>query len=327
MKEALFIKINRKKWIEIEEKLDSSDVLHPDKLTDYLVRLSDDLSFVKSNYENSKTHIYLNELTSRIYQHIYKNKKVSSKRFLTFWKTEFPMAIFSARKQLLYAFLIFGTALIIGIFSSAYDDNFARLILGDAYINMTESNINNNDPMAVYKEQHQVDMFFGITFNNIRVSFMAFAAGLLFSVGSGYVLFTNGVMLGAFQYFFYQKGLLWTSFLTIWIHGAIEISSIVIAGAAGLVMGNSFLFPGSYQRTASFRRGAKHGLKIVIGLIPLFILAGFLESFVTRLTDWPNSLKLFIILGTFSAVIYYTLIYPYILKQHERKLPTEDPAF
>ena len=105
--------------------------------------------------------------------------------------------------------------------------------MGDAYVNMTEQNISNNDPMGVYKSHRQIDMFFGITFNNIRVSFVVFAAGIFLSLGTVFSLFRNGVMLGAFQYFFFKKGLLVTSILTIWIHGAIEISSIVIAGAAG----------------------------------------------------------------------------------------------
>src|SRR3546814_13017991 len=84
-------------------------------------------------------------------------------------------------------------------------------------------------------------------------------------------------MLGAFQFFFYQKGLLLTSVLSIWIHGTLEISAIIIAGSAGLVMGNSLLFPGTWSRLESFRRGARRGLKIVIGLVPVFITAALLE--------------------------------------------------
>src|SRR3546814_12119350 len=106
-----------------------------------------------------------------------------------------------------------------------------------------------------------VEMFLYIAFNNIKVSFLAFVAGVLFSFGTVWVLFQNGVMLGAFQFFFYQKGLLLTSVLSIWIHGTLEISAIIIAGSAGLVMGNSLLFPGTWSRLESFRRGARRGLR------------------------------------------------------------------
>ena len=164
--------------------------------------------------------------------------------------------------------------------------------------------------MGVYESASRLDMFVGITFNNIRVSFIAFAFGLLFSVGTGIVLFRNGVMLGSFQYFFHTKGLLLTSVLTIWIHGTIEIISIVMAGGAGLIMGNSFLFPGTYSRMQSLQKGALTGAKVVLGLVPLFIIAGFLESFVTRLYDMPNILKAAIILGSLAFMVYYIIIYP-----------------
>ncbi|MEL7005973.1 MAG: stage II sporulation protein M, partial [Bacteroidota bacterium] len=100
-------------------------------------------------------------------------------------------------------------------------------VLSYRYVDMTLENIEKGDPMGVYSSMSQVSMFFTITFNNVRVSFMAFGGGLFFSIGAGLLLFYNGVMLGTFQQFFYQKGLLVFSFLSIWIHGTIEISSIV----------------------------------------------------------------------------------------------------
>ena len=155
-----------------------------------------------------------------------------------------------------------------------------------------------------------------ITLNNIKVSFYAFTAGLVFSFGSGLVLLYNGVMLGAFHYLFYEAGLLGQSVRTIWIHGALEISAIVIAGGAGLVIGNSFLFPGTYTRLESFQRGARDGMKIVIGLVPLFVVAGFLEGFVTRYTAMPLWLSLLIIGGSFTFIFWYVGLYPrYLAKQ------------
>jgi uncharacterized membrane protein SpoIIM required for sporulation len=208
------------------------------------------------------------------------------------------------------SFLIFLIAVIIGVLSSSGDSGFVRLILGDSYVNMTLENIDKGDPMAVYKKMNGVDMFLGITFNNIRVSFFAFMMGLLFSFGTAWILLRNGIMLGSFQYFFHQHDLLIDSVLVIWIHGTLEISAIIIAGAAGLTLGNSFLFPGTYSRKQSFMIGAKEGLKIIVSLIPIFIIAGFLESFVTRHTGMPVYLSLTIILGSLFFVIWYFIIYP-----------------
>ena len=61
---------------------------------------------------------------------------------------------------------------------------------------------------------------------------------------------------------------------------------------------------------ASLRRGARDGVKLVIGLVPIFVVAGFLESFITRLTDWPNLAKIAIIASSAAFIVYYFIIYP-----------------
>jgi uncharacterized membrane protein SpoIIM required for sporulation len=133
--------------------------------------------------------------------------------------------------------------------------------------------------------------------------------GIVGSLGTAYFLVFNGIMVGVFQYFCYQHGFLETSLLTIWLHGTLEISSIMIAGCAGLVMGNSLMFPKTYTRLESLKKGAKQGLKIIIGLVPLFIIAGFVESFVTRqhLSQLPS---LLIIISSAAFIIWYFILYP-----------------
>ncbi len=317
MQEVAFLKQNAEKWKHLESLLDSKQPVNPDKLAELFIEITDDLSFSQTFFPRSKTTAYLNGLAGRVHQAIYKNKKEDRSRFITFWKTELPRTFYHSQKELLYAFIFFAASMFIGAFSTAQDDLYVRLILGDRYVNMTEANIAAGDPMAVYKKMHQVDMFLGITFNNVIVSFMVFAMGILLSVGTIFQLFRNGAMVGTFQYFFYQKGLLMESSLTIWIHGTLEISAIIIAGCAGLVMGNSILFPGTYSRLTSFKRGARQGLKIIIGLVPIFIAAGLLESFVTRYTGMPLLLSLFIIISSLTFIVWYFVIYPIQLNRKE----------
>ncbi|MDP1744327.1 MAG: stage II sporulation protein M [Bacteroidota bacterium] len=319
MKEITFLNQNAAKWEQFESLITSKGGSNPDLMADLFVQLTDDLSYSKTNYPKSKTTQYLNSIAARVHQEIYKNKKEKSRRIITFWKYELPFIFKNSHKQLLYAFLIFSIAMLIGIVSAAYDDTFVRLILGDSYVNMTLENIDKGDPMAVYKSMNQIDMFFGITINNIRVAFICFVLGILFSFGTGVMLLYNGIMLGAFQYFFYAKGLLLQSVLVIWIHGTLEISAIIIAGCAGLVMGNSILFPGTYSRGTSFINGAKQGVKIVIGLVPVFIVAGFLESFVTRYSQMPMWLSLSIISSSLLFIIGYFIIYPMYLNRLSNK--------
>jgi uncharacterized membrane protein SpoIIM required for sporulation len=316
MREAAFVKLHSEKWKQFESLLLKKDV-SPDTLADLFISITDDLAFAQTHYSESKTTIYLNNLASKVHLLIYQNKKENKKRIINFWKYELPLEIAKYQKYLIYSFLIFVISCGIGVISAANDGTFARLILGDNYINMTLANIEKGEPMGVYSSSSSEGMFLSITLNNIFVSFRAFAMGVFFSLGTGFILLQNGIMLGAFQYFFVQKGLFLTSFLSIWIHGTLEISAIIIAGAAGLVMGNSILFPGTYTRMASFKRGAKDGLKIIIGLIPIFIVAGFLESYVTRLFHLHWSIKLSIIVFSAFFIVYYFLIYPQKVKKNE----------
>jgi uncharacterized membrane protein SpoIIM required for sporulation len=175
---------------------------------------------------------------------------------------------------------------------------------------MTEANIAKNDPFAVYKQQNEFLMFLYIGGNNIYVALVTFVSGVFASVGTVFALFRNGIMLGSFQYFFFSKNLGMASILVIWIHGTLEISSIVIAGAAGLVLGNSILFPKTFSRIESLKRGAKHGMKIAIGLVPIFIVAAFFESFVTRHTEMPMWLSVSILAASLIFIIWYVIIYP-----------------
>ncbi|WP_018126929.1 stage II sporulation protein M [Balneola vulgaris] len=315
MREVAFLKKNAAKWQAFEETLKNPKRHSADSIADLYIELTNDLSFAQSNYPTSKTTRYLNELTVRAHDTLYKSKKVSSGRFKEFWGTELPLLYSKHQKPLLISFLVFVLAITIGAFSSANDARFIRSILGDYYVNMTIENIQNGDPLAVYKSESQLNMFLGITINNIRVSFLAFAAGLVTALGPAYILFRNGIMVGSFFHLFYTYGIFNKAFLVVFIHGALELSVIVIAGAAGMVIGNSFLFPGTYTRLESFKKAGKQSVKMVVGLVPIFVMAGFLESFVTRYTEMPILLSLCIIFGSFTFIIYYFVVYPQRLKR------------
>ena len=207
-------------------------------------------------------------------------------------------------------------------FSTAQDQSFVRGILGDSYVEMTESNIANGDPFGVYKSSDRLTMFFTIALNNIKVSFMVFIGGLLASLGTIWFLFNNGMMLGAFQTFFFMKNLGWQSVLVVWIHGTLEISAIIIAGGAGFILGNSILFPKTYRRIDSVKRGARDGMKLMIGLVPVFIAAAFLEGFITRYATMPKPLSISILALSFSFITWYFVAWPIILQKRLQREKT-----
>ncbi len=309
MRETSFIKQNKDKWKEFESIVESNDK-DPDKLIDLFVQITDDLSYSRTFYPNRSVRVYLNNLAQQIFYSIYKNKKSRLSRLSFFWTDELPQLVYESRIAFRISFFVFLIALAIGALSSAMDPEFPRVMLGDGYVDMTIENIESGDPMKVYKEGGQFSSALGITINNIKVAFLTFLLGVFFVIGSIAILISNGIMVGAFQYFFYDHGLLQESALTIWMHGTLEISAIVIAGAAGITMGLGLVFPGTLSRLQSFQISARRGLKIMVGIVPIFIIAGFIEGYFTRYTETPDSVRLVFILICLAFILGYFVYYP-----------------
>lgn len=313
MKEIVFVERNSRRWKEFEGLLKSQSNTTPDRMSELFIQITDDLAYARTHYPESTVTGYLNSLALLSHQRIYRNKKIKKGRILHFWKTEYPLLIHANRRYILYALLIFLTAIGIGMLSAAHDAAFVRLIMGDSYVNMTLENISKGDPLAVYKQANSSAMFLGITINNVYVAFRTVIMGLIFIVGAVLSLLQNGIMIGAFQYFFYEHHLVKESVETIYLHGTFELFSIVMAGAAGIIIGSGFMFPGTYSRYESFKHKVIIASKLLIGIIPLFIIAGFIEGFITRLTYWPEWAKLSIIGGSALFILFYFFIYPEII--------------
>ena len=94
------------------------------------------------------------------------------------------------------------------------------------------------------------------------------------------------------------------------MHGTLEITALIISTAAGLVLGKSFLFPGTIKRMEAFKQGAKDGVKIMIGLMPVFALAAFFEGFITRLYNDVSVLTTIIFALSVIFVVWYFILYP-----------------
>jgi len=291
---------------------------NPDELADRFIDITNDLAFAKTFYPKSKTTEYLNGMAAVLHQSIYKNKKAESNMFYRFWKTELPLLFYQYRMPLLYALIFFVISSLIGALSAKYDDSFIRLILGDSYVNMTNENIAKGDPFGVYKGTGELEMFFKIASNNIYVSLIMFVSGIFLSIGPVVFILRNGIMLGSFEYYFFSKGLGLESVLVIWIHGTLEISAIIIAGGAGLVLGHGLLFPKTFTRFQAFQQSAKDASKIALGILPIIVLAAVFESFVTRHTNMPIWLSVSILAGSLAFMVWYVILYPIQLKRKQQ---------
>lgn len=325
MKETKFIEQNAEKWSEFEQML-RENRRDPDKLNELFIQVTDDLSYARTFYPNRSVRVFLNSMAQRVFHNIYKGKRFPVERLKLFWTEDLPKTMWETRRALLLAFSVFALAFGIGVLSSIINPDFAAVILGEDYVAMTVENIENKDPMAVYKQSGPLGMTVGIAANNLFVAFRTAILGVLASIGTILILLYNGIMVGAFQYFFIERGVFWESFLTIWIHGTLEISAIIIAGAAGLVAGSGLLFPGTYRRVQAFQISMRKGLVIFLGIVPVLILAAVFEGFLTRYTETPDVVRalfiatsLFFVLGYFVWLPWYKARTTGFLKAEQSK--------
>jgi uncharacterized membrane protein SpoIIM required for sporulation len=310
VKETKFIEQNQKKWSEFEQMLRDNH-RDPNKLNDLFIQITDDLSYARTFYPNRSVRVFLNSLAQRVFHNIYKGKRFPAERLRLFWTEQLPKTMWECRRALQLAFGIFALAFGIGVLSSIINPDFARVILGNGYVEMTLENIENGDPMAVYKDSGPLGMTAGIAANNLFVAFRTAIFGVLASIGTLLILLYNGIMVGAFQYFFIERGVFWESFLTIWIHGTLEISAIIIAGASGLVAGSGLLFPGTYRRVQAFQISMRNGLVIFLGIVPIIILAAVFEGFLTRYTETPDAIRGLFIATSLLFVLWYYVWLPW----------------
>ena len=312
----MFIKKNADKWNRYQHQPTNN----PDETAERFVNLIDDLSYAKTFNPKSKVTRWVNGIAAGIYQSIYQNKKEKYSRIFQFWKFELPLLFKRYHRIFLFTSAVFICFVAIGVFSSMQNEEFVRGVLGDGYVDMTEENISKGDPFGVYKDGNPFSMFVTIGFNNISVAFKAFIGGFTLGLFTLMIMWGNGLMLGAFQYMFFAKGLGIKSVMVIWIHGTLEISAIVIAATAGFILASGILFPGTYSRKVSFKRNAKDAAKVLISLIPVFIVAAFFESYVTHLmsqtydkannSGLPVWASVLILSVSLAFIIWYFVILP-----------------
>jgi uncharacterized membrane protein SpoIIM required for sporulation len=325
MREARFIKKNVDKW----NRYQHDETKDPDEMADRFITLLDDLSYAKTFYPRSQVTRWINGIAASIYQNIFQNKRHNFSRIIQFWKYELPLLFRRYHKVFLFTFLLFISFVFIGVVSSTNDPDFARQYFDHrvqrGYYDQTIASIQKGDPFGVYKDDNPFSMFVTIAYNNISVAFKTVIFGILFGIGTILFMWSNGMMLGCFQYIFFSQGLGWQSVLVIWIHGTIEISSIVIAGCAGIILGTGWLFPGTYSRKESFLRGVKDAVRICVSLIPFFIIAAFFESYVTHLMSntfeknsvdigLPVPFSIMILAGSLLLMLWYFVLYPIRLR-------------
>lgn len=320
MRESKFVEQNKEKWSRFEEELKSRKK-DPDALRSGFIEITDDLSYSRTFYKNRSVRVYLNGLAQRVYHSVYRNRRDLLSNIRVFFLEEVPRILFYSRKELLIAFLVLLLSVGIGIFSSMKDAEFARSILGDDYVSKTIANIESGNPMGVYKDEGQLSMFYRIAVNNLTVSLYVFLFGLFASYGALVLMVRNGVLLGGFMYFFYSRQLSTEFNFTVWMHGTIEILTLVVETVAGMLLGRGLIYPGTMSRAKAFSVWGRRGAMVFLSTIPFIITAAFIESFLTRHTELPNVIRGLLIVLSLVVMVFYFVWLPY--KRYKNTTDTE----
>jgi len=319
MNESRFIEQNTARWQLIESWINNDRELTIEEATRAYAEVSDDLAYAQTHFPDSQTTYYLNAMASHLHRKLYDAPTQSAlSRLKRFYSHTVPLAMYEARWVLLTVFVLFVVTVLIGMFSTQADENFARSILGDRYVDMTIENIRSGDPAAVYRSGEPTFSFLMIAWNNVRVALMVFAMGVFTFVGSIMIIAYNGVMTGSFITFFNHYGVMGDAALSIMQHGTLELSTIVIEGCASFVMGNGWLFPGTMDRGRAFVRSARRGATIMLGNLPMVIVAALIEGYFTRYTDAPVALKVAVIVVSLAFVLWYFVWLPQVRHRQQQ---------
>ena len=259
-------------------------------------------SFRKEASHPGDLEIYLNQLVGRAYSRIYRTPPPSWASLWEFLRFTFPETLLKTAPWILTAFGIFLLGSIYGFVVTLIDDSFIPLIVSPHLIQQVEEGKVWFDPILDVRPLASSM----IMTNNISVCFLSFALGMTFGLGTIYIMAFNGIMLGAIAGLCHIHGLdvpFWSFVLP---HGVIELTAIFISGGAGLLLGTALLAPGDLPRKeALIQRGRQAGI-IVLGCVPLLILAGIIEGFFSP-APLPAALK-FILAGLLLLLLFSYLL-------------------
>lgn len=266
-------------------------------------RVSTHLSYARTYYRDPGLNSHLTGLVGTAGSAIYGTRSHSLRGLARFFTVSFPAAVWHARRALLISFvLMMGPALAAGVWianSPAAVDAAAPAAVREAYINRE---------FEEYYESERASQFSSEVFtNNVQVAILAFGSGIAFAIPTAWLLIFNGANVGFAGGLFVYAGEPAKFFGLIAPHGLLELSAVMIAGAAGLRLGWSLISPGDRPRGKSLGEEARRAIVIVIGLVPVFAVAGLIEGFVTG-QPWPTALRVGIGVLVEVAFVLYIVV-------------------
>lgn len=310
-----FIESRLDKWKRLEELTNYASRFRLRRLNGEEVRefgrlyrrTAADLAIAREEVGDKRLVNYLNYLVSRAHGAIYRSESSGFEGIVSFFRYEFPAVFRKTFRYTLTSFLIFFATAAFAFAVIQLDEGFADRISPRlrrdiaAHYNWTDS-IRQYTPLASTSIQT----------NNIGVTFFAFAGGVPAGLGTVWILAQNGLLLGTVMSLCvrHRFGAIPTFVAA---HGVIELTAIFIAGGAGLLVGKALVIPGEIKRSDAVVTNGILAIKLIVGCIPMLIIAGLIEGFVSPATISPWYKYAIALISGLAMLVYF-------LKPDQREL-------
>lgn len=260
-----------------------------------------DLSSAREHRVDAQLAAYLNQLLGRAHNLIYSGS-VPRRGLLTFYTETFPQVFRATWRYTFAATALFLVGAAAGTALALADPGFQRFVLGGDMMDTIERREMWTHGILAVKPLASS----AITTNNLSVSFAAFAMGVTAGLGTAWIMIFNGVLIGVIGVACLRAGLAVSLWSFVAPHGALELPAIFIAGGAGLVLGRGLLDPGTLPRREALAESGGRAIRLLLGVIPLLIVAGLIEGFVSP-EPIPAATK-FVIGGSMFVLLVLYLV-------------------
>jgi uncharacterized membrane protein SpoIIM required for sporulation len=298
----------RQHWVRLEHLVGtrarrSVRTLSPSELQELALlyrQTASDLAAVREDVTSAQLAIYLNQLMGRAHNLIYSGRRAKPKGIWTFYKDTYPRIFRETFPDTFAAFLIFFVAGVAAFLVALGDPGFTRFLLGPAMINSIEHHQMWTQSIVTVKPLASS----AILTNNLTVAFTTFALGITAGVGTVWMMLLNGLLIGVVGEACWRAGMSLQLWSFVAAHGVLELPAIFIAGGAGLGIARGLLFPGRLPRRASLAKAGARSVRLVLGAVPLLLVAGFTEGFVSP-SSLPAPVKFLVAASLATLLVLY----------------------
>jgi uncharacterized membrane protein SpoIIM required for sporulation len=325
---STFITKRRADWRRLEEvlrRVEGSGLgsLDEDQAVEFgrlYRRAASDLNQAQTFVSGDATVQYLNDLVARCYLVIYaKTTGTGPRAFFHYLTWGFPPVFRRQLRPVLLATAITVAGALFGFLVSYWDPVSRSFLLPSDFPTIQPSEV--GEDVAPAASTGELAAFSSLLFrNNMSVSLTVFALGITFGIGTAWLLWYNGILMGVLAAVFLQAGQ-FRAFLTgVLPHGVLEIPAILIAGGAGFLLAQGLIQARPWPRVQELARTGKEALLLVAGCFPLLVVAAVLEAVVARAPDRYLASGFKLAVATLFAALF--VIYVFLLGWKKPDLTT-----